>query len=394
MRFASPKTLALTAGFAASSTHAQWQAVVLHPGGVYLTEVFAVSGARQFGSRSNGGLIQPAIWMGTSATSSFFVANPNESGKVYAAWSQWQGGVVNGHASLWQGTPESRVDLHPFGFDNSSVLGLGPGQQVGEVRLGGYSRAALWTGSVGSYQSLHPSGFTESVAVGSDGTRQAGSTYGGGAGFRPVMWAGTPQSMISLLPHGVVAGQVHGVFADQQVGYASYVGIGTQAALWRGSAESYINLNPPGAGWSMAAATCGVAQAGGATLPGYGGTAGVWFGTAESFVPLGPYLPPTHPEALANSITYHNGRLYVGGYGTNIQTGNIEAILWIGPGPCYPNCDGSSAAPQLNIADFTCFLQSFAAGEAYANCDGSTAAPALNVADFVCFLQRFAAGCP
>ena len=30
----------------------------------------------------------------------------------------------------------------------------------------------------------------------------------------------------------------------------------------------------------------------------------------------------------------------------------------------------------------------------YANCDQSTAAPALNVADFTCFLQRFAAGCP
>ncbi len=62
--------------------------------------------------------------------------------------------------------------------------------------------------------------------------------------------------------------------------------------------------------------------------------------------------------------------------------------------PCYANCDGSTAAPVLNVADFTCFLQRFAAGEGYANCDGSTAAPALNVADFTCFLQSFAAGCP
>jgi hypothetical protein len=48
----------------------------------------------------------------------------------------------------------------------------------------------------------------------------------------------------------------------------------------------------------------------------------------------------------------------------------------------------------LNVADFTCFLQRFAAGESYANCDQSTAPPVLNVADFTCFLQRFAAGCP
>ena len=61
---------------------------------------------------------------------------------------------------------------------------------------------------------------------------------------------------------------------------------------------------------------------------------------------------------------------------------------------CYANCDGSTVAPALNVADFTCFLQRFAAGHSYANCDQSTTAPSLNVADFTCFLQRFAAGCP
>ncbi len=60
---------------------------------------------------------------------------------------------------------------------------------------------------------------------------------------------------------------------------------------------------------------------------------------------------------------------------------------------CYPNCDGSTVNPFLNVADFTCFLQRFAAGDPYANCDGSSAPPVLNVADFTCFLQRFAAGC-
>jgi hypothetical protein len=64
------------------------------------------------------------------------------------------------------------------------------------------------------------------------------------------------------------------------------------------------------------------------------------------------------------------------------------------PGSCYPNCDASTAAPVLNVADFTCFLQRFAGADAYANCDGSTAVPALNVADFTCFLQKFAGGCP
>jgi hypothetical protein len=63
-------------------------------------------------------------------------------------------------------------------------------------------------------------------------------------------------------------------------------------------------------------------------------------------------------------------------------------------GACYPNCDASTVAPVLNVGDFTCFLQKYAAGDPYANCDGSTVQPVLNVGDFTCFLQKYAAGCP
>jgi hypothetical protein len=47
----------------------------------------------------------------------------------------------------------------------------------------------------------------------------------------------------------------------------------------------------------------------------------------------------------------------------------------------------------LNVNDFTCFLNRFAAGESFANCDASTVAPVLNVNDFTCFLNRYAVGC-
>src|SRR5262249_28124765 len=60
---------------------------------------------------------------------------------------------------------------------------------------------------------------------------------------------------------------------------------------------------------------------------------------------------------------------------------------------CYANCDESTLAPALNVLDFACFLNKFAAGDAYANCDGSTTSPLLNVLDFACFLNAFAAGC-
>jgi hypothetical protein len=67
----------------------------------------------------------------------------------------------------------------------------------------------------------------------------------------------------------------------------------------------------------------------------------------------------------------------------------VQPIL----GVCYANCDGSTTEPVLNVADFSCFLGKFAAGDPYANCDGSTTEPVLNVADFSCFLAKFAAGC-
>jgi hypothetical protein len=61
---------------------------------------------------------------------------------------------------------------------------------------------------------------------------------------------------------------------------------------------------------------------------------------------------------------------------------------------CYANCDCSTLAPILNVNDFTCFVNKYAAADPYANCDGSTIAPVLNVNDFTCFLNKYAAGCP
>jgi len=83
-------------------------------------------------------------------------------------------------------------------------------------------------------------------------------------------------------------------------------------------------------------------------------------------------------------------------FGSAASTGTIfwDDITVVQGASCYANCDGSTTPPVANVADFTCFLQKFAASDPYANCDGSTTPPVLNVADFTCFLQKFAAGCP
>jgi hypothetical protein len=74
-----------------------------------------------------------------------------------------------------------------------------------------------------------------------------------------------------------------------------------------------------------------------------------------------------------------------------------------GTAPCYANCDSSTTPPILNVEDFTCFINEFAAAQSlpheqqlthYANCDQSTTPPVLNVEDFTCFINAFAQGCP
>ncbi|MFN0133757.1 MAG: GC-type dockerin domain-anchored protein [Phycisphaerales bacterium] len=77
---------------------------------------------------------------------------------------------------------------------------------------------------------------------------------------------------------------------------------------------------------------------------------------------------------------------------------SVSGAAWV-PDPavtgstCYANCDGSTIVPFLNVNDFTCFTNLFAAGSSLANCDGSSTIPVLNVNDFTCFLNSFAAGC-
>jgi hypothetical protein len=89
---------------------------------------------------------------------------------------------------------------------------------------------------------------------------------------------------------------------------------------------------------------------------------------------------------------------YDGAYRAYTETMRIAPVT----PPCYANCDGSTTPPILNVEDFTCFINEFAAASQlphaqqlahYANCDQSTTPPVLNVEDFTCFINQFAQGC-
>jgi hypothetical protein len=130
--------------------------------------------------------------------------------------------------------------------------------------------------------------------------------------------------------------------------------------------------------------------------PATGALSGHAWGENIGWLYFGPWssAPAGQVARISRFGTVLSGRL--NGYAWSENTGWINldtAAEGQYVGFCYPNCDGSTAPPILNINDFQCFLNAFAAGDLYANCDGSTVDPVLNVNDFQCFINQFAAGC-
>ncbi len=111
-----------------------------------------------------------------------------------------------------------------------------------------------------------------------------------------------------------------------------------------------------------------------------------WNGAAWAVVNGSPLRPV---YALASAA----GDLWAAG-DFGVASGHATPYLTKIQCACYANCDNSNTAPVLNVNDFACFLNAYAAGSPYANCDNSTTPPVLNVLDFACFLNTFAAGCP
>jgi probable HAF family extracellular repeat protein len=128
-----------------------------------------------------------------------------------------------------------------------------------------------------------------------------------------------------------------------------------------------------------------------------GYTAFLWTG-ALGMVDLNAYLPSVGVDLTGWVLTDARGLNLDGSVIVGNGYLNGQARGWIAtipaPPSCYANCDGSTSTPILNVNDFACFLDRFAAGDAHANCDGSTMPPALNVLDLACFLNQFATGCP
>jgi uncharacterized membrane protein len=306
-----------------------------------------------------------------------------------------------GHAVRWTGLgPEAIQDLGVPGYDysygassNASgtvVMGFrNPASQLIAFRwvaLQGYQELSAVTGGV------------TVAAMSGDGL-----TYVGVLNSLPVRWtaAGGAQGLGLPAGSGDESSTPVGVNADGSVVFGRrlvYAPYTRQTFRWTaGGGVRVIALDLP-----MACSPEGDVIAGYRSPMGAPIRAAIWT-PALGGVDLGDYLASRGVDVTGWQLNWASGvssggRVIVGAgvhtvSGVARQEGFI-ATLDGGVPTCLANCDASTAAPVLNVNDFTCFLNRFAAGENSANCDGSSVAPVLNVLDFTCFLNAFAAGCP
>ena len=96
-----------------------------------------------------------------------------------------------------------------------------------------------------------------------------------------------------------------------------------------------------------------------------------------------------------HAILSHDESLHIAGNFTVVDDRVVSArIARYGPASCYPDCDRSTGTGILDIFDFLCFGNRFAANDPYAcDCDTSTGLGVCDIFDFLCFGNAFSAGC-
>jgi hypothetical protein len=318
----------------ASTARAQWTATSLQPDVATHSYAYGVNGGQQAGQVFVNGTYHASLWNGSAA--SWVDIHPVGASESVAkcAGDGQQGGWVGSRASLWYGTAASRVDLHPAGTGSSAIYGVGGGQQVGNAVLGGLPRASLWSGTAVSWVNLHPAGaiYSEARGVG-DGQQVGYANFGNGD--RASLWSGTAASWVDLNPAGAVRSSASDVDSGKQVGTAEVLSDGvyeSHASLWSGTAASWVDLNPPGSTLSHAVAVSGGQQVGIVGINGVG-RASLWSGSSASWVDLSAFLPDGYTEAGAMGIFSDANFTYVAGYAVRDATGKVEAMLWSKPVP-------------------------------------------------------------
>jgi uncharacterized membrane protein len=320
------------------------------------------------------------------------------------------GGGAGGATWLW--TEASGRQFIPSAHGALATVGMAlsasGSAMTGFLDMGPTSRLFRWRSSHGveDLGTIFGQQSISGIGISADGDVIAGTAGNTFPGHRAIRW--TPAAGIELLPMlpGATSCFSYGISGDGNVivGYCEIPVLGRRAFRWT-ETESTTALGALPGAMSVARA----ANWDGSVIVGYSLQVwdGGWVWTQQtgmvrisSLLPPGT-IPPGYSPDGPRSVSFDG--LTIAGWGDNPQFMSEAFVLRLPSSACYANCDGSTAAPILNIDDFTCFINEFAAAgalppaqqvEHYVNCDNSTAAPVLNIDDFTCFINSFAAGCP
>jgi hypothetical protein len=362
--------------------------------------------------------VQPTPQAPAPVVRALAVHNDGSGWALYAAGSFGAaGGRTASNVARWNGHEWSPVGAS--GLSGGEVLALevhdpdGIGPVPARLYAGGSfttadgqpaARLAAWDGAAWSPVGGGVSGIVRALRSFDDGSGPA--LYVGGDVFtagalppnRAARWAGGQWSALPPIGDGRV--DSFGIH-DDGTGYALYI---AGALGWGPSALQRSVGKLIGGQWRELASQPPDYPRVIRSIP-EGGQLVLYAGGDDPVHPLVRYsqgtwtnVPPgTRGMIRAISPAFddgHGSSVFVGGVFIDIGGEPASHLARVPACACYANCDGSTVPPVLNIADYFCFLQRFAAGDPYANCDGSIIPPILNVADFTCFQQRFAAGCP
>lgn len=247
------------------------------------------------------------------------------------------------HASVWNGSAESWIDLHPIaGTEWSRARIVSGGYQFGTIKINSMHHACVWRGTAESWVDLHPPEALGSGINDTDGENAVGEVYV--TEWRAAIWNDLGSAMTNLHPSTAKSSYAQGIRQGVQAGYIRVDGNEQDRAC-------------------------------------------AWFGTPDSIVDLHAVLNG-YEDSAAYDVTIHEGTIYIVGRARRPTTNSYDAIMWTRAlDSCPADCDASGS---LSIDDFVCFQTRFVLGEPSADCDSNGT---LTIDDFVCFQAAFSLGC-
>lgn len=350
-----------------------WTFTSLHPPGATSSVALDVDATSQSGTITvpvgDGSETHASLWSGTAdshvdlhpptttSSTAAAIAGGVQAGTWYHPYEVYHQGqwytVYFPEACLWTGDAASHVLLHVSGWEYSGVSDTDGIHQVGSIsrddEVGNpFIRAAMWTGTAGSHRSLHPTGVQNSGLIALDGERQYGwiHTPQPGSVTHAAGWMGTADSFTDMHPTGASRSWVTGAGDEQIVGMAEFGGV-LAPVLW-GVDPGVVRRLDEGSGGGQIVDVSGGLQVGHATIEGTG-HAVIWSGTGTSRVDLHAHADPEFESTTARAIHVGpDGSIAIVGSGYNGATGRTEAILWTSESPLAVNDPGTG--PDIDPA--------------------------------------------